>query len=76
MPVKGQPNEVFPKMFCHSPESWTKMWEEEIFERGQVKVTTVLIEINKAAEKLGLARGHQVDKGAKFYGLAWSVERL
>lgn len=76
MPVKGQPNEVFPKMFCHSPESWTKMWEEEVFERGQVKAAAILIELNKAAERLGMGKGLPIKEGAKFYGLAWSVERL
>jgi hypothetical protein len=76
MPVKGQRNGVFPKMFCHSSESWTKMWEEDIFERGQVKVNTVLVELNNAAERLGLGRGAPGEGGATVYGLAWSVERL
>ena len=76
MPVKGQRNSVFPKMFCHSPESWTKIWEEEVFERGRVKVTTTMIELNKAAERLGMGRSNPDEDGAKFYGLAWSVERL
>ena len=76
MPVKGQRNGVFPKMFCHSPESWTKMWEEEVFESGQVKVATVLVEMNMVAEKLGLGKGLPVEEGAIFYGLVWSVERL
>ena len=75
MPVKGQRNGLFPKMFCHSPESWTKMWED-VFERGQAKVTTALVEINAAAEMLGFGRRVPVEDGAKFYGLAWSVELL
>ena len=75
MPVKGQRSGVFPRMFCHSPESWTKMWEEDIFERGQVKVSTTMIEMSQAAERLGLGRGLPVEEGG-IYGLVWSVERL
>jgi hypothetical protein len=74
MPVKGQPNGVFPEMFCHSPESWIKMWEECIFEKGQVKATAALVEISMAAERYGVAR--PVAKDAKFYALSWSVQRL
>ena len=74
MPVRGQRNGVFPHIFCHSPESWTQMWEEQIFEKGQVKAHAVLREMSNAAERLGVAR--PVEEGTKFYGLAWSVERL
>jgi hypothetical protein len=74
VPVKGQPSDIFPKMFCHSSESWTKMWEEEIFEGGQVKATTILVEADKDTARL--AGGSQGEEGAKLYGLAWSVERL
>lgn len=74
MPSKGQRNEVFPKMFCHSPESWVQMWEEQIFQKGQVKASASLVEMSMAAERLGVT--DLVGGGAKFYGLAWSVERL
>ena len=73
MPVKGQ-SRVLPKRFCHSPRSWTQMWEEQIFKKGQVKVDTVLREINMTIEKL--ERGTQIEEGAKSYVLTWSVERL
>ena len=74
MPVKGQRNGLFPEMFFHSPESWTKILEGEIFERGQVKATAVLVEMNMPVERLGLGTGPP--EGAKFYWLVWSVERL
>jgi len=71
-PVKGQRSAPFTKMFCHSPESWTQMWEEQIFEKGQVKVNTVLRELGVTAEGRVVSDGG----GTKFYWLAWSVERL
>ena len=48
------------------------MWEEQIFEKGQVKVNTVVREFDKATEKRALLIGEE----AKFYWLTWSVERL
>ena len=73
MPVKGR-HQGFFLMFCHSPESWTQMWEEQIFKKGQVKVNTVLKEMNMTAERV--ERGVPIEEGAKFYGLIWCVERL
>jgi len=70
-PVKGEFSTPVKPMFCHSPESWTKMWEEEIFEKGQVKVDTILEEENMDLE--GAFPGEVV---TKFYWLFWSVERL
>jgi len=39
---KGLVNQVFRNievnMFSHSPESWTDMWDGEVFEKGMVKV--------------------------------------
>ncbi|KAI0034152.1 hypothetical protein K488DRAFT_46101 [Vararia minispora EC-137] len=29
-------------MFCHSPESWTELWDGVIFEKGEVKVEATL----------------------------------
>jgi hypothetical protein len=73
MPVKGQSQSFFLKMFCHSPESWTQMWEEQIFEKGQVKVNTVLMDMTAIVERLEKAPS---EEEAKFYLLDWSVERL
>ena len=74
MPAKGQRQANFRKMFCHSPDSWTQLWEEQIFEKGQVKVNTVLREVNMAVERKESAV--PPEEGTKFYWLAWSVERL
>ena len=74
MPVKGPRHGSSPKMFCHSPESWTQMWEEQIFEKGKVKVNAVLTETNMIIERL--ERAIPIEEGAKFYILVWSVERL
>ena len=74
MPEKGQRQRFYPKMFCHSPSSWTQMWEEQIFEKGQVKVNTVLRDVTAVVEML--ERGVPIEEGAKFYLLEWSVERL
>ena len=60
VPVKGQLQGFYSKMFCHSPESWTQIWEEQIFEKGQVKVNAVLRHL----------------EGAEIHMLDWSVERL
>ena len=74
MPVKGQYQPFSPKMFCHSPESWTQMWEEQIFEKGRVKVNAVLRDITTTMRRW--KGGVQVEEGDKFYWLEWSVERL
>jgi len=74
MPVKGQHPGTFTKMFCHSPESWTQMWEEQVFEKGQVRVNTILKESNRVVERR--ERAVPLEEGARFYWLAWSVERL
>jgi len=74
MPVKGQRQEFFIKMFCHSPESWTQMWEEQIFEKGQVKVNTTLTDMTAVLKKAETEVPSV--EGAKFYLLDWSVERL
>ena len=73
MPVKGQRVGMFRQAFCHSPDSWTELWEEQIFEKGQVKVTTYLLEMDTAAEGLDLEL--TLEK-KKIHWLFWSVERL
>ena len=49
------------------------MWEEQIFEKGQVKVNAALKEFNLITER---ERAVPVEEGTKFYLLVWSVERL
>ena len=48
------------------------MWEEQIFERGQVKVNAVLKELSVTSE----GRVLPVWAKTKLYWLIWSVERL
>ncbi|KAH9965111.1 hypothetical protein BGW80DRAFT_1178997 [Lactifluus volemus] len=33
------------QMFCHSPATWTNLWDGQVFEKGLVKVQTYLIQI-------------------------------
>lgn len=62
------------KSFSHSPESWAELWEEQIFEKGQVKVTTSMVEVDIVAEKLD--RVLPIAAGTNPDWLFWSVERL
>jgi len=71
LPIKGYRRSPLRNMFCHSPESWTQMWEEGIFEKGQVKVNTFLKEVNVAAERV--VPGEET---TEFHWLSWSIERL
>ena len=71
-PVKGKYSDPFMAIFRHSPESWTQMWEEQIFEKGQVKVNTVLKELSVNADGKMLPAGGETS----VYWLSWSVERL
>ena len=73
-PVKGQREGILRSAFSHSPESWVELWEEQIFEKGQVKVTTRLVEMDISAEMTSGLLAHM--DGSKRYGLFWSVERL
>ena len=72
-PVKGDRHGLYSSMFCHSAESWTQMWEEQVFEKGQVKATTILWEL---PENVKSSKEFSVQKESKFYLLIWSVERL
>ena len=73
-PVKGHRHGVFRRMFCHSPESWTQMWEEQIFNKGQIKVKTIFREVDLSTHPLG--KIYPAEEGAKFGFLFWSVERV
>lgn len=52
-------------MFCHSPESWTELWDGQVFKKGTVKVEAKLV------EHAALGRGK-----VAFYVLQWCVTRL
>lgn len=52
------------EMFAHSAESWTVMWDGEVFEKGTVKVDAQLREVSE-----GVGNG-------RYPVLYWSVTRL
>ncbi|KAG1823536.1 uncharacterized protein BJ212DRAFT_688031 [Suillus subaureus] len=66
---KGVVNQVYRgvevDMFAHSAESWTAMWDGEVFEKGTVKVDAQFREISEG-----------VGGGERYPLLYWSVTRL
>ncbi|CDO77885.1 hypothetical protein BN946_scf184838.g2 [Trametes cinnabarina] len=50
-------------LFAHSPESWTELWDGEVFKKGTVKVATKLIEREGTGGRIVMF-------------LVWSVTRL
>ncbi|KAI0365628.1 hypothetical protein BV20DRAFT_1038809 [Pilatotrama ljubarskyi] len=60
------PNGNVVSMFCHSPESWTELWDGGVFEKGTVKVEARLID---HLSFMGM-------KDGKSYIMQWSVTRL
>ncbi|EMD35856.1 hypothetical protein CERSUDRAFT_115779 [Gelatoporia subvermispora B] len=60
------------RAFCHSPESWTQLWDGEIFNRGSVRVRASLEVIDTDAENMGM----KILEGDHLYGMAWSVTRI
>ncbi|KAF8838070.1 hypothetical protein BDN67DRAFT_982813 [Paxillus ammoniavirescens] len=66
LPEKGLVMESFfgsfMEVFCHSPQTWTEMWDGVVFPKGSVKVDTFLVEPDM--------------QGYKTWYLLWSVKRL
>ena len=58
--------DLYGKAFRHSSESWARVWEEQIFEKGQVKVNTFLKELDMNAKGMVVPAG----EGTKFYWLS------
>ncbi|OBZ78829.1 hypothetical protein A0H81_00366 [Grifola frondosa] len=56
------------QMFCHSPESWTELWDGQVFEKGTVKVEAKLYEVDRNDMP------HVAN--ARFWFMMWSVTRL
>ncbi|KAF8491240.1 hypothetical protein F5888DRAFT_1928794 [Russula emetica] len=58
------------RLWCHSPESWTELWDGLVFEKGVVKVQTKLVHRER--------RNLQPDapQNAMITLLVWSVTRL
>jgi hypothetical protein len=50
------------EMFQHSPESWSALWDGEVFSKGKVSVSVKMQVVE--------------DKDRTFYPLCWSVVRL
>lgn len=72
-PEKGYRTDAPPRasgdyQFCHSPESWTELWDGIVFKKGTVKAETRLVEIDRS----DLTK----NEGARFWVLVWSVTRL
>lgn len=53
-------------MFCHSPESWSELWDGEVFKKGTVRVEAWTKEVERV----------DLGPGAKFFLLIWAVTRL
>lgn len=72
LPNKGEVRAASGNIFCHSPETWTEIWDGRVFEKGKVKVTTGFKEITtKGMEDVLLSLG-----GARLHWLPWCVEVL
>jgi hypothetical protein len=55
------------QMFCHSPETWTDLWDGTVFKKGTVKVDVKLVDhFFRSAGSLGTSMSL----------LVWSVVRL
>jgi hypothetical protein len=50
------------ELFSHSPQTWSSLWDGEVFKKGSVKVETELFEIMARERSLLMMR--------------WSVTRL
>ena len=59
-------NSCVSHMFCHSPESWTDLWDGEIFRKGSVEVEVKLLE--REPRKFD-------PPGIIMYWLVWSIIR-
>jgi len=71
--ANGKPLEEF-SMFCHSPESWRKLWVEEVFggtdEKGEERVKV------HAEQSLVERKGDEVDPDVKVWIMTWFVTLL
>jgi hypothetical protein len=66
--VKGTIESHLHPMFLHSPESWKDLWEGQVFEKGEIRVDTNLVEV-------ALKSDEQAD-AEEVYWLTWSITRL
>lgn len=70
------------QMFCHSPESWRELWDEQVFEKGKVKVDVVLkpvrdlVQAEDSKEWIDKAQKPEMLDTGDYQVLIWSVTRL
>ncbi len=64
--IQRAPNMSSLSQFCHCPESWTELWDGQVFKKGTVKVDTELIKFESEMATT------QLD----YHYLSWSVTRL
>jgi len=58
--------------WCHSPESWTHLWDGLVFEKGVVNVQTKLVYAGSERKQAG----PNAPQNAALAALVWSVTRL
>jgi hypothetical protein len=65
LPVKGMRTSMNVKrsMFCHSPDSWQEMWNDQVFKKGMVDVKAKLV-------------CFEDDQGRSTDILVWSITRV
>jgi hypothetical protein len=57
-------------LWCHSPESWTELWDGLVFEKGVVEVQSKLVHMQRRAVQ------PDAPQDATVPILVWSVTRL
>ena len=67
-PEKGFVAHSEHRMFCHSPESWTQLWDGLVFKKGVVNVQAKLVQVERKDE-LDMSETRTVTI------LVWSVTR-
>ena len=58
------------RLFSHSPDSWTELWDGGVFERGTVRVNATVAEIDVQYKRAASVRD------TRACWLQWSVTRL
>jgi hypothetical protein len=58
------------RLWCHSPESWTELWDGLVFEKGVVKVQTKLVHMERKNLK------PDAPQNSTLTFMVWSVTRL
>ena len=64
-----RPGALRKDMFCHSPESWSELWDGGVFEKGTVRVEAEI----RDQKRRDPAKG---DQAYIVLSMVWSVTRL